>query len=314
MAERVSPRLLRSQREFQAIQAAWSRGWGFYEGPPLREIEVVAPPRPPAAPTRGRVATFFSGGVDSWATILANPDVTDLIFVRGIDILPRLPHQEGLADAVEERLRDAAADLGLPLHVAETNLRELSDHLLPWQAYNGCALVALALFFEPLFGRVLIAGDTDHATQPPLGVSRMVSQLWSTEGLEIVEDGGRLSRSRRLGLIADHPIVQRTLRVCWENPGGAYNCGRCRKCLLTMLPLEAIGARGKIATFPAELDLALCAEFEVQTPISLVLWEDVLETTRAAGRADLEAAVAPLVAKGREELGLPASYRSRPWP
>jgi hypothetical protein len=311
LAERVSPRLLRNQREFQAIQHAWS----LERDPdrePLREVEVSAPPRAPEARQGGRVAAFFSGGVVSWSTILANPDVTDLIFVRGIDLLPKLVHQADLAERVEERLREAAAALGLPLHVVETNARELSDPLVPWEVYSACPLVAVALFFEPLFARVLIAGDTDHATQVTAGPSRMVDQLWSTERLEIVDDGGRLSREQRLRRIVDHPVVQRTLRVCWENPGGAYNCGRCRKCLLTMISLEAIGARERVATFPAELDLDLFSGFEITQPISLVLWEDVLTTTREAGRPELTRAVEPMVERGRGNLGLPATYRTRP--
>jgi hypothetical protein len=310
LGERVSPRLLRTQREFQAIQRAWSLAWDSGEEP-LREVEVLAPPRAHESRQRGRVAAFFSGGVDSWATILNNPDVTDLIFVRGIDLVPKFAHQAGLADEVEARLRTAAAALGLPLHVVETNARELSDALVPWDAYCACPLAAVALFFEPLFGRVLIAGDTDHETQVPNGASRMVDQLWSTERLEIVDDGGRFSREQRLRQIVYHPVVQETLRVCWENRGGAYNCGRCRKCLLTMVSLEAIGARGRIATFPAELDLGLFADFEITQPISLVLWEDVLATTRAGARPDLERAVEPMVVRGRHNLGLPPSHRYR---
>jgi hypothetical protein len=310
LEDRVSPRLLRTQREFQAIQCGWSLDWDLGQ-PPLREVEVVAPHRSPEVRAETRVAAFFSGGVDSWSTVLGNPDVTDLIFVRGLDLIPGASRHEALADTTEARLREAAATLGLPLHVVETNVRELSDPMLRWEAFNPCAIVAVALFFEPIFERVLIAGDTDHRTQVSLGSSHMVNQLWSTEALEIVDDGGRFKRSQRLKRIADHPAVRRSLRVCWENPDGAYNCGRCRKCLLTMIPLEALGARRAVATFPAELDLELLAGFAVPSPISLVLWEDVLETTRASGRDDLTRAVEPLVVEGRRNLGLPASYRSR---
>jgi hypothetical protein len=309
-SERVSPRLLRTQREFQAIQRAWSQTWS-YSGEPLREVEVQAPPRALAPRQTNRVAAFFSGGVDSWSTLLANPDITDLIFVRGIDLVREWGHQGDLADRVEARLREAAVALGLTIHVVETNARELSDPLVPWEVYCTCPLTAVALFFEPLFGRVLIAGDTDHETQVTSGPSRMVDQLWSTERLEIVDDGGRFSREQRLRRIADHPVVQRTLRVCWENPDGAYNCGRCRKCMLTMVSLEAIGARDRIATFPADLDLDLLTGFEITQPISLVLWEDVLATTRETGRGDLEQSVKPMVIRGRANLGLPDSHRYR---
>src|SRR6185312_1231100 len=183
----VSPRLLRTQREFQAVQRAWSLDWEFGD-PPLREVDVIASTRMPSAPTpSGQVAAFFSGGVDSWATILANPDITDLIFVRGTDLLPRLAHQAGLADKVEARLREVAVELGLPLHVVETNVREISDPLARWETYFPSAMVAVAHFLSPLFERILMASMTDHQTQTPIGSARLVDHLWSSEFLEIVD-------------------------------------------------------------------------------------------------------------------------------
>jgi len=308
----ISPRLLDTQREYQAIQRAWSFAWKYDEDP-LREVEVEAPARAiePASPG-GRVAAFFSGGVDSFATILANPDITDLVFIRGVDILPRLSHQDGLADVVETRLREAAAELGKPLHVVETNLRDLTDPLIRWESFFACPLVAVSHFFAPLFDRVLITGDTDHETAPLIGTALQVDHHLGSEGLEVVDWGGRFNREQRLQLIAEHPVVRRTLRTCWENPGGAYNCGRCRKCLLTMLSLEAIGARRGVETFPPELDLDRLDELEINQEISLALWEDMLDTVRDRGRTDLEPAAAAFAEQGRRNLGLARSHRSRP--
>ena len=320
MSEPISPRVLRTQREFQAVQRAWSLSWPFGD-PPLDEVEVIAPTRP--AEVRqpvGRVAAFFSGGVDSWSTVLDNPDLTDLIFVHGIDILPRLAHQEGLADRVEARLREAADELGLTLHTVETNLREISEPDGPerpvarWEAYYGCAITAVALFLGRAFDRVLITGDSDYEVQPTIGANWMVDQLWSTEELEIVDAGGRLNRAERTERIASHPLVQRTLRVCWQNPEGAYNCGRCRKCLMTMATLEAFGRLEEVETLPSQLDLEAVAAVEINQPALLSLWEDILDAARRSGNRGLEAAVATAVRDGKRRLGLPASFRSRNLP
>ncbi|HET7573733.1 MAG TPA: hypothetical protein VFJ99_01320 [Solirubrobacterales bacterium] len=307
----VSPKLLRTQAEYQAIQRAWSLDWTLGEEP-LREVEVRASARAvePRQPT-GRVAAFFSGGVDSWATVLANPDVTDLIFVQGFDLIPGNPDHAALAPVVEARLREAAESLELSLHVVETNLREMSDPLIRWDAYNASALAAVALLYEDAFDRVLIASDTDHETQVPLGASRMVDQLLGSERLELVDDGGRYSRLERLRRIVDHPGVQRALRVCWRNPGAAYNCGRCRKCLLTMISLEAMGVREKIETFPPELRLEPLEGSQMTLPIQLIFWEEVLDLVEASERPDLAASVRPLVESGKRELGLPDGFRMR---
>ncbi|MFL5873301.1 MAG: polysaccharide pyruvyl transferase family protein [Solirubrobacterales bacterium] len=317
MSEPISPRVLRTQREFQAVQRAWSLSWPFGDHP-LEEVEVTAPTRTAAVEQPvGRVAAFFSGGVDSWSTVLSNPDLTDLIFVRGLDILPQLAHQEGLAERVEARLREAADELGLTLHTVETNLREISEPNGPehpvarWEAYYGCAVAAVALFLGRAFDRVLITGDSDYEVQPTIGANWMVDQLWSTEELEIVDAGGRFNRAERTELIASHPLVQRTLRVCWQNPDGAYNCGHCRKCLTTMATLEAFDRLEAVETFPSQLDLEALAAAEINQPAFLSIWEDLLDATRRSGKPELEAAVATAVRDGKRRLGLPASFRSR---
>ncbi len=300
----VSARILRNQREFQAIQHLWSSRWPN-EPHPLHEIEVSAPTRVAEGPEEpGRVATFFSGGVDSWAAILDNPEVTDLIFVRGLDLVPGWPQHVALADEVEARLREAAAELGLPLHLVDTDVRTFSDPLLRWESFCPSVQAAIALFFEPLFERVLIASDTSYGRQALVGASWQVDHLWSSEGLTIEDWGGRFGRVERQRMIVDHPLAQRTLRVCWLNPDGAYNCGRCGKCLLTMVALEAIGAREKFVTFP-ELDLRHFEGYSISTPLQLTLWEELLEEIRRAGRGDLEAPVAKVVESGRRALGGP---------
>jgi hypothetical protein len=312
--EPISPRLLRMQREFQAIQRAWSLRW-VPPNPRLEEVRLSAPAReqPPAPPT-GRVAAFFSGGVDSWATLLTEEGITDLIFVRGTDLMLDSADHQRLVDEVQAVIAEVAGEVGKQLTVVETNLRSLSDPLTPWDTYFGTALAAVALFTQPLFDRVLISSEIDHEVQPAIGTARMVDQLLSTEGLEIVDVGGRHNRVERIRAIADHPLVQRTLRVCWENPDGAYNCGRCRKCLQTMTTLEVLGKRDRFPTFPPELDLEAIERVENVNDLSMALWEDVLDAVRAAGRADLERAVEPPLARRKQKLGLSAENRMRAEP
>ena len=44
------------------------------------------------------------------------------------------------------------------------------------------------------------------------------------------------------------------LRVCYRNPDQAYNCGRCEKCVRTMLSLHALGALEQAPTFANDID------------------------------------------------------------
>lgn len=303
----VSPRVMRMQREFQAIQQAWSRSWGPLRVP-LRDVTVEAGERAVPAPGgRGRVACFFSGGIDSWASILSDPEITDLIFVKGADILPRLsPRHVGLGERVESGLREVAEEMGKQLHVVEIKVREFSDPLLDWALFFNSALCAIALYFESLFDRVLIPTDTSYRYQQPLGASRLVDSLWSSEALEIFDHGSRLSRFERTRLVARSPLAQRTLRVCYMNYDRAYNCGRCPKCNATMISLEALGMRQKFTTFPSEFDFTVLEEYTPQVEVIMVFWEDVLRGVEACGREDLAAVVRPVIERGARNLADPA--------
>jgi hypothetical protein len=222
----ISARILRNQREFQAIQRLWSSRWPS-EPHPLQEIEVSAPSRLAEGPQeQGRVATFFSGGVDSWAATLDNPEVTDLIFVRGLDLVPGWPQHVELAGEVEARLREAALELGLPLHVVETDVRRFSDSLLRWESFCPSVQAAIALFFEPLFERVLIASDTSYGRQALVGASWQIDHLWSSEGLTVEDWGGRCWR-RRSG--RDAPTSRRR-SPRWSRAAGARSAGRSTSC------------------------------------------------------------------------------------
>lgn len=222
----VSPKVLRMQREFQGIQCAWSYEWSSGEAP-LKEVTVEAAERSVSlGHGKGRVAAFFSAGVDSWATVLAVPEITDLILVKGVDIHPLLtPRHVGLGERLERLLIGISEDMGKSLHVVDVKIREFSDPLIAWNTFYSSGLCAIALYFESLFDRVLISTDNDHKNQQPLGASRMIDVLWSSEALEIVDHGGRLNRFDRTRLLADSPLAQQSLRVCYMNYGGHTTVG-----------------------------------------------------------------------------------------
>jgi hypothetical protein len=308
----ISPRAMRGQVEFQALFEIWSRGWEH--GPPLRRVDVLAPTEEPP-PGGGRVAAFFSAGVDSWSTLIEHEEeITDLVFMRGFDLLLDNEDQTELAPLVEERVREVADGLGKSLHVVETNLRRFADPLAPWEANFVTAMTAVAHFLAPRFERVYMASGLDYEVQGRVSFPSLAAELWSTEALQVVEDGGRFRRIERVARAAAHPLARRTLRVCWENPGGAYNCGRCRKCVLTMVALEALGVRDRVETFPDELPLENVATFDFSHHTSISLWEDNLDAAREAGRSDLEAVIEPKLREGKAQLGLPPDHRVRSLP
>lgn len=264
----VSPRLLRAAREIQTIYHLWDGR--------LSPVPVEAPLRIEATPPRAgppRAGLFFTLGVDSWYTLLkhedevarSGPAVNDLIFVHGFDIPLRGPKAE-LIGEVLPRVAAAARVFRKNLIPVVTNIRDLSDGRLSWgRVYHGAAMASIGLALESLIDTLYIAGDQSYVRNYPWGSHALLDPLWSTERLWIRHDGAEATRIEKLRLIGRWPAALDQLRVCWENPDGAYNCGQCEKCVRTLVCLQAAGLLGRCPTLPASLDLSLLHRLRLET-------------------------------------------------
>lgn len=243
----VSPRLLEGVAKVQEVFTTWDRTIHLDELW-YRRIEVTAPGTRPAAAEVGRgTACFFTGGVDSFHTVIRNRHRLDaLIFVHGFDV--DLGDRR-LREVVSARLRSAADELGLPLVEVEANLQEFGlASGVSWGEYHGAALATVALLLSPRFERVLVPATHTYGHLEGLGSHPLLDPLWSTEAVEIVHDGADADRIQKLALLADEPVARAHLRVCWSNPGGAYNCGTCEKCVRTSVAARIAGVEDRFPT------------------------------------------------------------------
>jgi Polysaccharide pyruvyl transferase len=307
----VAPAVLDAIEEAQAILCAWARAGAWPQALPFGEpIEVLAEPGESARRDQGGgVAAFFSGGVDSLTTVLRHPEITHLVHIEGFDVpLERTD----VTAMVRERIAATAAELGKELVRVETNVRELSDPYLPWVTYYGAALGTVALLLSGEMSRVLIASGLTHPGLYENGSHPLLDHLWGADRVEIVHDGAALSRVAKLRLLADDPTARRMLRVCWQNPGGAYNCGRCEKCLRTMVTLEILGVRDRFEAFPDSLDLDAVAATELTNRPEVEFWLDALELAVEEGaRGELIDAVERCLRAAGTELAGPVPRANR---
>jgi hypothetical protein len=257
-ASPVSPKLLGAIPQIEDIMLAWDRHlWRvkYPARPRLARVRVEAESRSsegaPAA--TGRSASFFTAGVDSFYTAIKHLDEIDaLVYVRGFDV--RLSDPES-RKRIMRGIRKAAEGLHKPLIELRSNLRPFGlRSALDWGAYHGAALASAAAVAADTFGRFYIPSTTTYDHLVPLGSHPILDPLWSTEKIDIVHDGCEASRVEKLAMIADHEVARSWLRVCFENPGGTYNCGSCEKCLRTMTQLRALGRLEEFRSFPP-LDL-----------------------------------------------------------
>jgi hypothetical protein len=211
----------------------------------------VIAPRTALAPESGATGVFFTGGVDSFHSLLTNRDtVQALVFVQGFDI--PLTDTDRL-DATSRLLETVAAACGIRVLTLRTNLR---GHPLfqsaNWGKYtHGAALGAVAQLLAPHLGQVLIASSD---VPPPHGSSEELDRCWTSGAVCVRDDSSNVPRLRKVAAIAGDPLVHRHLRVCWENRSAALNCGMCEKCVRTQVQFAAAGTLDRLATF-GEIDL-----------------------------------------------------------
>lgn len=277
-ADPISPRLLAALPAIQDIVRSWEQRYPAYER--YQRVDVVAEERDVKArsPDRG-VASFFTAGVDSFFTAITHrADVDALVYVCGFDVRPG---NDPLQQRVLEGVRAAADGLGKPLVVVECDLRVVGDRFAGWDAYHGAALAAVAHALSVRFHTVRVPATLTYAHLVPLGSHPLLDPLWSTEAMEILHDGAHASRLDKLQVIAEEPAARRWLRVCWQNRGGSYNCGRCEKCLRTMVALRALDRLADFDTLPHAIDGDAIAR--VTLPEVAYTWEASLDRLEASG-------------------------------
>ncbi|MEA2398411.1 MAG: hypothetical protein QOK25_1967 [Thermoleophilaceae bacterium] len=277
----ISERLLSTVPAIQDILAAWAHHAEVERGttPAYERVPVQATPRRPArASQSGAAASFFTAGVDSFYTALKHRDeLTSLIYVHGFDVPLDAPELRAL---VGEGVRQAAAELGLPLIEVETDVRSFSERCLYWEDFHGSALASVALLLSSRFSRVYVPATMTYAMLNPLGSHPLLDPLWSTENMELVHDGCEATRRHKLRVLADCEPARRWLRVCWENRGGAYNCGQCEKCLRTQAELRLLGLSQAFASLP---EIALSDLEQVAIRFGGAPWRAALRAAEAGG-------------------------------
>ena len=224
--------------------------------PYLPQIEIEGRPRVEQPRSRpNRAATFFSGGVDSFYTLLKYrrystlpAPLTHIIFMRGIET--NLAYSKGVQDS-QRLVEEIATTVGVQCIVGKSNIR--THFPLHWDDYYlGSGLAATALALADGLGYVCIPSAFSYHHMVAHGTTPLVDERYSTEQLQLVHDGAEVTRPEKVARAVewDGDLFLKYLRVCLDNCGGAYNCGKCYKCVRTAITLRALGLLEQAPTFP----------------------------------------------------------------
>jgi hypothetical protein len=232
----VSPSLLANLEEFQRFWARWYPE-RFVPVDVTAEREHEQPAGEPGA------VMAFSAGLDSCFTAYRHAmgeagrqgqTLRAGVMAHGFDIPIEDDGYGAAADSAEAML----ASVGVPLVRVATNVRHV-EHA--WDDAVGAAVASVLHLLQPNAQVGLVPGSMPPDLQVLWGSNPISDPLLSSDPFRIVEDGPSITRPEKVKAIAEWPAAMEGLRVCWASPHRDRNCGRCGKCVRTIMCFRAVG-------------------------------------------------------------------------
>jgi len=247
-----------------------------------------------------QAALFMSGGIDSLSALRINRKVypethpgfiKDCMLVHGFDIGGVV--ERGMKYHVFERAKKAMAavaeDTDVSLIPVYTNIRHLCDDRDLWLTkFFGSVLAAVAHAFDSRINLAYIGSSYDLPNLAPCGSHPLLDPEYSSYDLKIRHRDVEVSRIDKIRSIADWDIALDNLRVCLANVKERLNCGKCEKCVRTMLGLEAVGVLDKISSFEEkQVSPDLLDNFSITIRHREHFYRELIEPLKKCGRGDL---------------------------
>jgi hypothetical protein len=267
----------------------------------VANVSITAPPASPP-PATDATGCFFSRGVDSWYAVLTaleddpqSPPLTELVFSPDFFPVDRWPRD--VLRAKSAATVAAARRTGCRVVEVETNLK---------RDFGGAQLTSTALALG--LSRMLIGSGAMHGEIVPAGKHPALDRRFSTERTQVVYYGDA-NRLDKIARIARCQVAMETLHVCRANSAtDDRNCGRCEKCLRTMLELHVAGALDGCPAFAEPLTPVAVASLRKQLG-RRHQWVEVLHAL-ANGNGDRELAAAVRLVIAQNDLRKSSSLLS----
>lgn len=104
---------------------------------------------------------------------------------------------------------------------------------------QGSCLGSIALLLG--FPRSYVPASNPYSRLHPLGSHILLDPLYSNDQVTVIHDGAEAIRSAKYVKIAEHETALTNLHVCLDRMDS--NCGKCRKCLRTMIATDIYGLK-----------------------------------------------------------------------
>lgn len=200
------------------------------------------------------VATGFSGGVDSFCTLVDHFYQTTLDSYRITHLVLNNVGSHGLGGRQlfwkrYNRLLAFAQAHQLPFVSIDSNLDEIVK--LDFRHTHTSRNISAILALQSLFGKFLYASAHKYEncfigpSEDASVIDPAAIHLFSTENTEFISTGCEYSRVEKTEKVANIEDSYRYLDVCVNAIEQAHNCSTCWKCARTLLTLEILGKQAQ---------------------------------------------------------------------
>jgi hypothetical protein len=292
----VSPEIKNGLMDAQG----WILYWWYPLGKKAVEIEARETLSNSGNPIQPRTGMFFSGGVDSLASLRSNRLTFDnghpLSVKDGFVVFGLETDQEEKFIHVLSSLRFLAEDSGIDLVPVYTNIRYLDEDWMFWERkFHDAVFAAIAHAFHQRLTVMNISSSYDIPNMQKCGTHPVLDIAYSTYRLRILHANITLSRLEKIRLIGKWPTALDNMRVCNRSEiyeRGMLNCGECWKCVKTRLALMCLGLSRQAGAFPEREITQDLLESACQIyPTTASGWEELIQPLKKIGRDDLAAVI-----------------------
>ncbi|MBT3189346.1 MAG: hypothetical protein HN736_04185 [Anaerolineae bacterium] len=249
----VSPKLAYNLREIMHIYHK------AFELSPIniryQSLEVFQPKQKPFG-----VMNSFSGGADSMYTLYSHlkenepileAQITHSLFIHGFNDFDVALDDQVYFNRLHKSYLDLFGELGVNLIVAKSNAYFFSKFRISWDYGYLPTQISFVCLLGNLVKRFYHPADGDYIEFNIPDLYTLSVPLYSTETLDVINHTTRTTRLQKIEAISEWQHAHENLRVCqkWDKQDVEINCGKCYKCLTTMMLIEMIGSYEKFTTF-----------------------------------------------------------------
>lgn len=300
----ICPALLMGAKDALECLKLW-----YYQGNGSNQINLEVPVRAEIKKnkTPRNSACFFTGGIDSYATLFDNWNtypkehpgcIDDGIIVYGLD-----QDDPEKFEYVLSFLKKVESKLDITLIPVYTNIylkyrqEDKAKGFYYWRyEYQGAALASIAHILSNRIERISIAATFDLRNFGPYGSHPLLDPNYSSNNLNVRHDGLIYSRLEKAEILVQNYPPPIDLRVCNRytrfEPGN-LNCGRCEKCIRTMLEFLVLGKLRDSDVFPVDdIDKDMVIKYAIiKNDYLAFCYKELIEPLKEMNRNELADAV-----------------------